>query len=92
MNKGKIQKIIKKNFKSFNSRYIFSLIADQDFCTRNELIKWTGFSKITIDKYLQRFSKARLINNAPGIVYVSDLGEQIYSSFYDFFKMHNKIS
>lgn len=92
MNNGEALKIIHNNFKSSNARYVFSLIANRDYCTRVELIRWTGFSKITIAKYLQRFSKAKLINYAPGIFYLSDLGEQLYSSFYDFFKLDNQIS
>ncbi|MFW9921901.1 MAG: hypothetical protein ACFFDW_01285 [Candidatus Thorarchaeota archaeon] len=80
-----INKISKNCFNTYSSRLIFALILKNDFCTRNELVKWTGFSSITVSRYLQEFSKFGLVCNAPGIVYLSDLGSNIYEMLDDLF-------
>ena len=82
----KLVNITKQCFSTYSSRLIFSLLSKYDFCTRNELIDWTGFSNITISRYLQEFGKAELICNAPGIIFISDLGRKVFSELYDLFK------
>ena len=74
-----LSKITKNCFSTYSSRLIYTLISSKDFCTRNELLKWTGFSSITISRYLQEFSKSGLIGNAPGIIYLSDFGKEIFN-------------
>jgi hypothetical protein len=78
--------ITKKCFSTYSARLIFTLISCRDFCTRNELIAWTGFSNITISRYLQEFSRSGLIGNAPGIVFLSDLGKEILELLGDLFQ------
>ncbi|NHJ86721.1 MAG: hypothetical protein FK734_14750 [Asgard group archaeon] len=84
--------ITKNCFSTFSSRLIFTLISNHDFCTRNELVKWTGFSFITISRYLQEFSKAGLIGNAPGIIFLSDFGKNIFSLLGDLFQKEIEIA
>jgi DeoR/GlpR family transcriptional regulator of sugar metabolism len=78
--------ITKKCFSTYSSRLIFTLISSRDFCTRNEIITWTGFSNITISRYLQEFSRSGLIGNAPGIVFLSDLGKEVFDLLGDLFQ------
>ncbi|HUT80793.1 MAG TPA: hypothetical protein VMZ29_06265 [Candidatus Bathyarchaeia archaeon] len=82
--------ITRNCFSTYSARLIFTLISNNDFCTRNELINWTRFSNITISRYLQEFSKSGLIGNAPGIVFLSDLGKEIFQLLGELFK--NEIS
>ena len=88
----RLVKITKNCFSTFSSRLIFALIATNDFCTRGELVKWTGFSNLTITRYLQEFGKEGLIANAPGIVFISDFGEEAFNSLVDFFKLEIDIA
>ena len=81
-----IVKITKKCFSTYSSRLIFTLISNNDFCTRNELVKWTGFSNITVSRYLQEFTRCGLIGHAPGIVFLSDFGREILCSLDDLFE------
>lgn len=78
--------ITKKCFSTYSSRLIFTLILSRDFCTRNELINWTNFSTITISRYLQEFSRSGLIGNAPGIVFLSNLGKEVFDLLGDLFQ------
>ena len=78
--------ITKKCFSTYSSRLIFTLISSKDFCTRNEIVAWTGFSNITISRYLQEFSRSGLIGNAPGIVFLSDLGKEVFDLLGDLFQ------
>ncbi|NHK31980.1 MAG: hypothetical protein FK730_11550 [Asgard group archaeon] len=78
--------ITKKCFSTYSSRLIFTLISSRDFCTRNEIVNWTSFSNITISRYLQEFSRSGLIGNAPGIVFLSDLGKEVFSLLGDLFQ------
>jgi len=87
-----VKKIIKNCFSTFSARLIFILISKNDFCTRKELLKWTGFSVITISKYLQEFSKAGLINQAPGIIYLSKFGDKIFEDLMDLLKYEEKVA
>lgn len=84
--------ITRNCFSTYSSRLIFTLISRTDFCTRNELVKWTGFSNITISRYLQEFSKAGLIENAPGILYLSKLGKNVFDSLGDLFQKEIEIA
>jgi len=85
-------KITKNCFSTYSSRLLFTLISQRDFCTRNELINWTGFSNITISRYLQEFGKSGLIGNAPGIVFVSDLGKEIFNELGNLFEKEIEIA
>ncbi|MHA1243751.1 MAG: hypothetical protein ACTSP7_04160 [Candidatus Heimdallarchaeota archaeon] len=87
-----LAEIMKSCFTTYSSRLIFVLLSGHDFCTRNELINWTGFSSITISRYLQEFGKAGLIEHAPGIVYLSDFGKDIFTSLYDLFDKELEIA
>ncbi|NHJ41085.1 MAG: hypothetical protein FK731_13720 [Asgard group archaeon] len=78
--------ITKKCFSTYSSRMMFTLISSRDFCTRNELINWTGFSTITVSRYLQEFNRSGLIGNAPGIVFLSDLGKEVFDLLGDLFQ------
>ncbi len=84
--------ITKNCFSTYSSRLIFTLISKSDFCTRIELADWTGFSNITISRYLQEFGKASLIENAPGIVYLSDFGRKVFESLGDLFQKEIEIA
>ncbi len=84
--------ITKNCFSTYSSRLIYTLISKSDFCTRNELADWTGFSSITISRYLQEFCKASLIENAPGIVYLSDFGRKVFESLGDLFQNEIEIA
>ena len=87
-----LSNITKRCFSTYSSRLIYTLISNNDFCTRNELIKLTGFSSITISRYLQEFSKSGLISNAPGIVYLSEFGKEIFSILGDLFQKEIEIA
>ena len=78
--------ITKNCFSTYSSRLIFTLISKSDFCTRNELADWTGFSNITISRYLQEFGKASLIENDPGIVYLSEFGKKMFDLLVNLFQ------
>ena len=84
--------ITRNCFSTYSSRFIFTLISKTDFCTRNELVKWTGFSSITISRYLQEFSKAGLIENAPEIMFLSVLGKNVFDSLDDLFQKEIEIA
>ena len=84
-------RITKNCFSTYSSRLIYTLISSKDFCTRNELINWTGFSTITISRYLQEFSKSGLIGNAPGIVFLSDFGKEIFNILGNLFEREIEI-
>jgi len=86
-----LRTIIRNCFSTFSARLIFILISKKDFCTRKELLQWTGFSAITISRYLQEFSKAGLINQAPGIVYLSQLGNEFLEVLSDLFSYEKGI-
>lgn len=88
----KLVNITKNCFSTYSSRLIFTLISRNDFCTRKELIKWTGFSSITISRYLQEFSKSRLIGNAPGIIFLSEFGKDIFLLLEDLFEREIEIA
>jgi len=87
-----LTEILKNCFSTYSSRLIFVLLSNNDFCTRNELIDWTGFSAITISRYLQEFGKSGLIENAPGIVYLSDFGKDIFVNLSDLFENEMEIA
>lgn len=87
-----IVNITKKCFSTYSSRLIFTLISNNDFCTRNELIKWTGFSSITISRYLQEYTRNGLIGHAPGIIFLSDLGHEIFKELGDLFQKEISIA
>ena len=87
-----IIKITKDCFSTYSSRLLFTLISQRDFCTRNELINWTGFSNITISRYLHEFGKAGLIGNAPGIIFISDLGKMIFTELEPLFEKEIEIA
>lgn len=88
----KIVKITQNCFSTFSSRLIFTLIALTDFCTRKELEDWTGFSSITISRYLQIFRKKGLIKTAPGIIFVTKYGEKLFKMLYELFFMELEIA
>jgi DeoR/GlpR family transcriptional regulator of sugar metabolism len=85
-------KITRRCFSTYSSRLIFILINKCDFCTRNELTNWTGFSSITISRYLQEFSKAGLIVNAPGIVFPSNVGKEVFIDLNDLFQVELSVA
>lgn len=85
-------KITKSCFSTYSSRLIFTFLSKRDFCTRNELIQWTGFSNITISRYLQDFGKSGLIGYAPGIIFISDLGVQIFNELGNLFENEIEIA
>lgn len=87
-----VKKITRNCFSTHTSRLIFTLIANSDFCTRNELLKWTNYSSITISRYLQEFSKQGLIGHAPGIVFISDFGKNIFDSLQVLLKNENELT
>jgi DeoR/GlpR family transcriptional regulator of sugar metabolism len=84
--------ITKNCFSTYSSRLLFTLISKSDFCTRNELADWTGFSSITILRYLQEFGKTSLIENAPGIVYLSEFGKKVFDSLGNLFQNEIEIA
>ncbi len=85
-------KITKNCFSTYSSRLIFTFLSKRDFCTRKELIQWTGFSSITISRYLQEFGKAGLVGFAPGIVFLSDLGGRIFNELGNLFEKEIEIA
>ena len=87
-----LTEIMKSCFSTYSSRLIFVLLSGHDFCTRNELINWTGFSSITISRYLQEYGKAGLIEHAPGIVYLSDFGKDVFVDLHDLFEKELEIA
>ncbi|MHA1211858.1 MAG: hypothetical protein ACTSSH_05290 [Candidatus Heimdallarchaeota archaeon] len=56
------------------------------------MIRWTGFSSITVSRYLQEFRKSGLIGHAPGIIFLSDLGNEIFNSLGDLFQKEISIA
>jgi len=87
-----LTEILKSCFSTYSARLIFVLLSEHDFCTRNELIDWTGFSSITISRYLQEFGKSGLIEHAPGIVYISDFGKDVFTDLNDLFEKELEIA
>ncbi|MHA1127032.1 MAG: hypothetical protein ACTSO7_16315 [Candidatus Heimdallarchaeota archaeon] len=87
-----LTEIMKSCFSTYSARLIFVLLYNHDFCTRNELIDWTNFSGITILRYLQEFGKAGLIEHAPGIVYLSDFGKDVFTNLSDLFEKEVEIA
>lgn len=87
-----LTEILKSCFSTYSARLIFVLLSEHDFCTRNELKDWTGFSGITISRYLQEFGKSGLIEHAPGIVYLSDFGKDVFTDLNDLFEKELEIA
>ena len=85
-------KITKNCFSTYSSRLIFTFLSKRDFCTRNELIQWTGFSNITISRYLQEFGKTGLIGYAPVIIFISDLGIKVFNELGNLFEKEIEIA
>jgi DeoR/GlpR family transcriptional regulator of sugar metabolism len=67
-----------KCLSTISGRLIFSLLSCKKIWTRKELLLLTGFSDTTISRYISKFAKARLIIQAPGIIFLSKIGERIF--------------